>query len=180
MQGEWVTVARELEARLVPVGTAIRIPEGSNVMITQAMGGSFTVMIDGNLAMIDGNDSDALGKEPITFEFEDVDPDGKVNSDHIRQVLKTCFDPEIPVNIMDLGLIYECEITERATGDNLVNIKMTLTAPGCGMGPMLADEVKQKLLKVPNITDVEVELTFDPPWNQSMLSEAAKLELGLM
>lgn len=180
MRGEWITTTRDCKARLVPEGTEIRIPEGSRVFLTQALGDSFTVNIEGNLARIEGADADALGKVAQEFAFENIGTSGDVNEEHVWQVLKTCYDPEIPVNIVDLGLIYEFTVTEKSPGNNKVFIRMTLTAPGCGMGGVLADEVKQKVLKVPNVSNVEVELTFDPPWNQNMLSEVAKLELGLL
>lgn len=180
MRGEWITTTRDCKALLVPEGTEIRIPEGSRVFLTQALGDSFTVNIQGNLARIEAADADALGKIAQDFLFENVDASGDVNEDHIWQVLKTCYDPEIPVNIVDLGLIYECTVTKKSPENNEVFIRMTLTAPGCGMGGVLADEVKHKVLKVPNVTDVQVELTFDPPWSQNMLSEVARLELGLL
>lgn len=180
MQSEWITTTRDCKARLVPEGTQIKILEGSRVFLTQALGDSFTVNIEGNLARIEAEDADALGKTAQEFVFESTGTSGEVNEDHILQVLKTCYDPEIPVNIVDLGLIYECTVTEKSPGNNEVFIRMTLTAPGCGMGGVLADEVKYKVLKVPNVSDVQVELTFDPPWSQNMLSEVARLELGLL
>lgn len=180
MRAEWITTTRDCKARLVPEGTEIRILEGTRVFLTQALGDSFTVNIEGNLARIEGADADALGKAAQEFVFKNADPSGDVNEDHIWQVLKTCYDPEIPVNIVDLGLIYECTVSKKPSGCNEVFIRMTLTAPGCGMGGVLADEVKHKVLKVPNVGDVQVELTFDPPWNQNMLSEVARLELGLL
>lgn len=175
MQSEWVTTTRECTALLVPEGSPITIPEGARVLITQSLGDSFTVNIQGNLARIEGKDADALGKEAAGFHFDNVPDDGTVNEEHVWEVLKTCYDPEIPVNIVDLGLIYGCEID-----GGTVRVKMTLTAPGCGMGPVIADEVRHKLMQVPNVEQAEVELVFDPPWNQSMLSEVAKVELGLM
>lgn len=180
MQGEWVTTTRDCRALLVPEGTGITIPEGTRVFLTQALGDSFTVNIEGNLARIEAADADALGKVAQDVAFENIDASGDVNEDHIWQVLKTCYDPEIPVNIVDLGLIYKCTVTQKSPGNNEVYIRMTLTAPGCGMGGVLADEVKRKVLKVPHVSDVQVDLTFDPPWSQNMLSEVARLELGLL
>lgn len=180
MRGEWITTTRDCKALLVPEGTEIKILEGSRVFLTQALGDSFTVNIEGNLARIEAGEADALGKVAQDFAFENIDASGDVNEGHIWQVLKTCYDPEIPVNIVDLGLVYECRVTKKSPGDNEVFIRMTLTAPGCGMGGVLADEVKRKVLNVPNVSEVQVELTFDPPWNQNMLSEVARLELGLL
>lgn len=175
MHYEWVTTTRDCAALSVPDGGAITIPEGAPVMITQQLGDSFTVNFNGNFARIEGADADALGKEPVIFEFGDVDPSAPVYEEHVREVLKTCYDPEIPVNIVDLGLIYACDID-----DHDIHIKMTLTAPGCGMGDVIAKEVERKLLKLPNAKNVSVEIVFDPPWNRDMLTETAKVELGLI
>lgn len=174
MPVEWITTQRDINALTVPDGRPVTIPEGTAVLLTQALGDSFTVNLHGNLARIEGADADALGKQATTLEFDNIDPSGAVNEEHIWQQLRTCYDPEIPVNIVDLGLVYACEIN-----NNDIHIKMTLTAPGCGMGGIIADEVKYKLQKIPNAGNVFVELVFDPPWNQSMLSETAKVELGM-
>lgn len=140
----------------------------------QALGGSFSVELAGQLFRIDGTEADALGKEPLKIEFDNVEPD-VVRKEHVDQVLRTVYDPEIPVNILDLGLVYERHIKGRD-----VTIHMTLTAPACGMGDVLCAEVAQRLKKIPNIGEVKVKLVFDPPWNRSMLSEVAKLELGMV
>jgi probable FeS assembly SUF system protein SufT len=157
----------------VPDGTRITIPKDTFITLTQDLGGSFTVNIGGNLARIDGTDADALGAEPVELEFEDDGSEG-VSRAHVDQALRSVYDPEIPVNLMDLGLIYGVDID----GDR-VRITMTLTAPGCGMGPVLVDDVKERVSKVPGVREVEAELVFDPPWSRDMMSEEAQLELGV-
>lgn len=176
---EVVLTKREVEARLVPSGTEIVIPADTFVTITQSLGGTFTVAVNGNLARIDGRDADALGKAPPQSKFETA-TDGTVNEDQVWEALRNCYDPEIPVNVVDLGLIYDCQIQNGTDQGNRVYVLMTLTAPGCGMGPVIADDVKRKLEAVPHVDQVEVELTFDPPWSNEMLSDEAKLELGLL
>lgn len=171
---EPIVLERDCDAVLIPAGTPVRIPAGTEAVITQSLGGSFTVFVNGNLAQIDGKDADALG---IEVERKDEAPrtaDGPVDEDEVWTVLKTCYDPEIPVDIVELGLVYECEVK-----DNAVSVVMTLTAPGCGMGEYLKADVEQKLRALPNVTDVEVELTFDPPWDRDRMSDAAKLALGM-
>ncbi len=178
MEREVVLTKRDCPALQVPAGNEILIPADTFVTITQALGGSFTVVYNGNLARVAGKDADALGKNFTDFNFDDV-KEGEVNENHVWEALKAVFDPEIPVNIVDLGLVYDMKI--QAEGNqNVVHIDMTLTAPGCGMGPVIADDVKYKVSAVPNVDDVQVELVFDPPWNNDMLSEEAKLELGMM
>lgn len=176
---ETVKTTRNVEAFLVPTALPITIPKDTEVMITQALGGSYTVYINGNLARIDGKDGDALGKEVIN-PFADMDMENASIEDLVQAQLKSCYDPEIPVNIVDLGLIYECNIVPLGKKDYAVTIKMTLTAPGCGMGPIIAEEVKNRVKQVPDVKTVDVELVFDPPWDQSMMSDAAKLQLGMM
>ncbi len=174
MERRIVTTTRPCEARLVPTGDLITIPAGAFITLTQSLGGTFTVVIEGNMARIAGADADAIGLQAEVLEFEAVNPDGSVNPDHVRQALESVFDPEIPVNIADLGLIYATSIN-----DGEVNIAMTLTAPGCGMGPVLVQEVKDRVATVPNVSHVSVELVFDPPWSREMMSEEAQLELGV-
>ncbi len=177
-----VTINRDCDAVLIPVGTPITIPEGSYVLITQALGGSYTVNVNGNLARIDAQNADALGFEVEAVEdpaSKEMTGDGSVDEELVWQQLKTCYDPEIPINIVDLGLIYECNITPLGADGNQVDIVMTLTAVGCGMGDFLADDVRQKILTVPNVTHVNVSVTFEPPWSQEMMSEAARLETGM-
>jgi len=176
---EVVLTRREVEARLVPSGTEIKIPADTFVTITQSLGGSFTVAVNGNLARVEGQDADALGKAPLESNF-DTPSDGSVNENQVWEALRNVYDPEIPVNVVDLGLIYDCRITQDPKAGNRVDIQMTLTAPGCGMGPVIADDVKRKVEQVPNVSLVEVELTFDPPWSTEMLTDEAKLELGIL
>lgn len=168
-----VVVQRDCPARLVPAGTRITIPKDTFVGITQALGGSYTVNVGGNLARVDGTDADALGLEAVELSFAPSDSD-VVDEAHVWEALRSIYDPEIPVNIVDLGLIYSCTVS----GDR-VDIAMTLTAPGCGMGPVLVDDVKYRVGKVPNVKHVEVQLVFDPPWSRARMSEAAQLELGV-
>jgi probable FeS assembly SUF system protein SufT len=181
-ENEAVTLERECEAILIPSGTPILLKEGSKVYITQSLGGSYTVEINGNLARIAPQDADALGfegHEEKQAGGTQHPGDGTVDESMVWDQMKTCYDPEIPINIVDLGLIYNCDITPLEKGGNRVDILMTLTAPGCGMGQFLAEDVRSRVAAVPNVTEVNVELTFDPPWDQSMMSEEARLEMGL-
>lgn len=180
---EPVTVERDCDAILIPAGVHITLRKGSVVFITQALGGNYTVNVNGNLAQVSARDADALGfdkPDPAGTgnEVTDVD-DGSVNEDLLWNQMRTCYDPEIPINIVDLGLIYQCRVVPADDGGNRVEVVMTLTAPGCGMGEFLAEDVRSKLAQVPNVTEVDVQLTFDPPWSQEMMSEAARLETGL-
>ncbi len=177
---ERVVFTRECAATLIPSGDEVTLPEGSSGFITQALGGSFTIYIEGNLFRIAGTDADAIGKEPL--RPPEVPPDATEEDIEtvIWQQLKTCFDPEIPINVVDLGLIYRCEVSRMEDGRRVVHVEMTLTAPGCGMGPVLMEDVREKIEIIPTIDHAEVELVFDPPWNQSMMSEAAQLEAGLL
>lgn len=173
------TFERDCEVVMIPAGDEVTIPVGTVGYITQALGGSFTVFVDGNLFRIAGIDADAIGKEPVMPPHL---PENATEDDVetlLWNQLKTCYDPEIPVNIVDLGLVYECEMEQNQQGDRVVSVRLTLTAPGCGMGDILVDDVRSKLELVPTISRVDVELTFDPPWNQSMMSEVARLETGM-
>jgi probable FeS assembly SUF system protein SufT len=179
---EIVSLTRDCPAVLIPAGTSITLPAGQQVTITQSLGGSYTCYVEGNLARIDGQDADALGKTPTPHEFSksETTADGAVDEQLIWQQLATCYDPEIPINIVELGLIYDCAVTPLPEGGNRVDIKMTLTAPGCGMGAILQQDVASKVKSVPNVTDANVEIVFDPPWDQSRMSEAARLQAGLL
>lgn len=174
---EIVCLQRECMAMLVPAGARIMLHAGTEVTIIQALGNSFTVNVFGNLARIDGKDADALGKA-VHDPLQDLPPDATVE-DQIWTQLKSVYDPEIPVNIVDLGLIYHCQIDAIENNQFHVHIKMTLTAPGCGMGPVIAEDAKQKVLAIGSVVDVTIELVFEPPWDRSMMSDVAKLELGL-
>jgi probable FeS assembly SUF system protein SufT len=177
---EPIVVQRPVKAVAIPAGVEVNLKLGSTGYITQALGGSFTVYVDGNLFRIAGADADAIGKEAA--KPPEVPPEA--SDDDIKTVvweqLKTCYDPEIPINIVDLGLIYDCDVQTNADATRTVGIKMTLTAPGCGMGEILVQDVREKVERVPTVTKADVELVFDPPWSQSMMSEAARLQTGMM
>jgi probable FeS assembly SUF system protein SufT len=178
---ESVTLNRDVEAAVVPIGTKVTLQKGETAYITQSLGGSYTVIVNGNMFRIDSQNADALGMG-ATAKPARAGGEPRSKEDLEKEVwnqLKTCYDPEIPVNIVDLGLIYDCALTP--TGSSYkADVKMTLTAPGCGMGPMLAQDVQVKLLNLEEIDEANVELVWDPPWNQGMMTEAAKLQLGLM
>ena len=178
---EPVMFSRDCDAVMIPSGDEVTLPEGVSGFLTQSLGGSFTIYIEGNLFRIAGVDADAIGKEPI--RPPDVPPNA--TEEELETViwnqLRTCYDPEIPINIVDLGLIYSCELLPGSSPQaRIVNVEMTLTAPGCGMGDILAQDVRDKLEIIPTIMAANVDLTFDPPWNQSMMSEAALLEAGML
>ncbi|MDB9884160.1 MAG: putative Fe-S cluster assembly protein SufT [Fidelibacterota bacterium] len=178
---EEVVIQRDCEATLIPFGNKITLKKGEDGHITQALGGSYTIMIRGNLVRIEGIDADAIGKIPeVQPWMEETENDGSVNEDAIWEAMKTCYDPEIPVNVVDLGLIYSCNVSKHENGGSLVEVKMTLTAPGCGMGDMIATEVKQKIEGVPGASEARVELVWDPPWDRDMINESARLELGML
>jgi probable FeS assembly SUF system protein SufT len=178
-QNEPVTFARDCEAVLIPVGEEVTLPEGATGFVTQSLGGSFTVYIEGNLFRVAGMDADAIGKEPTKPPEVADDASEDEFEAVVWQQMRTCYDPEIPINIVDLGLIYECDIARDQTGQRVVSVKMTLTAPGCGMGDILMADVRDKLEIIPTVERADVELVFDPPWNQTMMSEEARLEAGL-
>lgn len=177
---ELVTLKRDTEAVEIPIGTRTVLPAGSTVTITQALGDHFTVITEmGYLVQIAGKDADAIGKEPPpqpsagSGSAEDVEK-------AVWEQLRTVYDPEIPVNIVDLGLVYVCQLGDRPEGGKKVDIKMTMTAPGCGMGDYLKVDIHAKLLGIPGVKEADIEVVFEPPWDQSRMSEAAKLQLGLM
>ena len=173
MKRQVIPLQRETVARLVPAGTPCTLPAGAFVTLTQSLGGAYTVIHNGNMARIDSDDADALGLAP---EALDLPPpaDGHVAEEQVWQALATVYDPEIPVNIVALGLVYGCAVQGRN-----VAIDITLTAPGCGMGPVLVQDVERRVAKVPHVEEVTVNLVFDPPWQREMMSEEAQLELGL-
>jgi probable FeS assembly SUF system protein SufT len=170
-----ISTTRECAARLVPTGDPVTIPGNTFVTLTQSLGGTYTIIFNGNMARIDSEDADALGFEPERLSFQPP-ADGIVSEAQVQEALASVFDPEIPVNITDLGLIYDVQIN-RSTGD--VAVEMTLTAPGCGMGDVLVADVKRRVGQVPFVNSVEVDLVFDPPWSRELMSEEAQLELGL-
>lgn len=177
---EAVTLQRDVEAIMVPAGIPVTLRTDKTGFITQALGGSFTVYIEGNLFRVAGKDADALGKEPMIGPELPPDATDEDVKKLVWDQMRACYDPEIPINIVELGLVYSCEITRSENGARIADIKMTLTAPGCGMGEVLVQDVKDKVEMVPTIERADVELVFDPPWNQSMMSEAARLQTGMM
>ncbi len=177
-QGSAIEVKREVEAALIPSGTKVTLQPGTQVFVTQALGNSYTIYVNGNLVRVAGKDGDALGL--VILELPDINKTEGSIEDKIQTQLKTCFDPEIPVNIVDLGLIYNTVVMPLGMNDHRVEVVMTLTAPGCGMGPVLLGEIEEKLRQIKGVTDVKVDLVFDPPWDRSKMSDEAKLQLGLM
>lgn len=180
-EGEIYIFERRCKGLIVPSAEPITILPGTEVQVTQYKGGSATVLFEGNLIRIVNEELVRLGLSEDRFSY---DPNkiakGPVDLDNVWEQLTTCYDPEIPVNIVELGLVYECKVSpDEENNKNTVEIKMTLTAPGCSMGPVLLEDIKSKVYQVENVTDVDVELVFDPPWSQDMLSDAAKLHLGL-
>lgn len=181
--GETLTLKRDVEAAIVPSGMRVTLMQGETAQITQSLGGAYTVLVNGNLFRLEGKDADALGLEiaaaprpaatgPLTAEALEK---------RIWDELKNVYDPEIPVNVVDLGLIYDCHLTavEEGAQRYRADVKMTLTAPGCGMGPVLQQDVSNRLLSMDGIDEANVELVWEPPWNQGMMSESARLQLGL-
>lgn len=179
---EPVSLKRDVEAALVPAGTKVTLQKGETAYITQTLGGSFTVVVNGNMFRVDGRDADALGIETApkaAATGASVTPEQMEKQ--VWDAMKTCYDPEIPVNIVDLGLVYDCHVEPLPTPERYrVDVKMTLTAPGCGMGPVLTQDVQNKLLSLEPVDEANVELVWEPQWNQGMMTEAAKLQLGLM
>jgi probable FeS assembly SUF system protein SufT len=179
---EEVVVNRNVEAIMIPSGESVVLPQGAHATITQSLGGTYTLITDrGLMVRVSGTGVEAIGKTPnqaaqtatASLTPEDLEQ-------MVWEQLKTCYDPEIPVNIVDLGLVYLCELVPADEGKNDVRIKMTLTAPGCGMGPVLGNDVKSKVESLPGVNKADVEVVFDPVWDRSMMSEAAKLQLGMM
>lgn len=182
-QRETVLVRRPVQVDLVPYGTPVDLEEGTWAEITQALGTSFTLLVEGQLMRLRGSDADAIGKPvPVAVRFE---AEGEVHDEEVERLvweaLRTCYDPEIPVNIVDLGLVYRCELQPLPDRPEKLHVivDMTLTAPGCGMGEVIANEVNEKVLDLPRVHEATVNLVFDPPWNRSMMSEAALLALGM-
>jgi probable FeS assembly SUF system protein SufT len=178
-ENEPFVVSREVKAVIVPAGVEVNLKPGQSGYITQALGGSFTVYMEGNLLRISGADADAIGKEAV--KSPELPPNATEND--VRELawaqMRTCYDPEIPINIVDLGLVYDCTVQHNEDGTRTVEVRLTLTAPGCGMGDILVDDVKDKIERIPTVRAAHVELTFDPPWNQSMMSEEARLQTGM-
>lgn len=179
IDNEPVVIKRDVEGLVVPAGTPVILPKDALAYITQAMGGSFTVYFEGNLIRVAGTDADALGKDPIAPPSLPENATDEQFEALVWEQLKTIYDPEIPINVVDLGLVYGCSMSRSPSGDRTVSIMMTVTAPGCGMGEILLEEARQKISLIPTVAVVNVELVFDPPWNRDMMSESARLETGL-
>jgi probable FeS assembly SUF system protein SufT len=180
VDSEPVVVRREVQGLQVPSGVPVTLPVDALVYITQAMGGNFTVYFEGNLVRVPGADADALGKEPVPAPVLPENATDEQFEALVWEQLRTIYDPEIPINIVELGLVYECSIQRLPSGERTVFLRMTVTAPGCGMGEILLEEARQKIAMIPTVADVRVELVFDPPWTREMMSEAAQLEAGLL
>ncbi len=179
-----VELKRDCEAVQIPVGTTVTLPAGTPVDITQTLGGTYTVHAQGGLYRIATKDLDALGIETTTSLAEEVakKPEGvtgPVDEQQVWDTLKTCFDPEIPVNIVDLGLVYDMHVEPLPSGNSKILVKMTLTAPGCGMGTVIASDAQQKLMYLNGVEDAAVEIVWDPPWHQSMITAEGRRVLGL-
>lgn len=175
-----VTAVKDCPGVMVPMGTEVIIPEGTEVQITQAMGGSVTVHIGGNLVRVDASDVGCLGLDSNDFVSSLPENPSDEEFEKIAwEQLKTCFDPEIPINIVDLGLIYKCEIETNGTGKRDIDVNLSLTAPGCGMGDILLDDVNSKLSMIPTCGEIHAELVFDPPWGPEMMSDEARLQTGM-
>lgn len=178
---EEVVFGRPVRVILIPDGIEMDVPEGERGWVTQILGGHFTVQLEtGRLVRVADRDADAIGRERLAGAGDaEVDPEAEVREEQVWDQLRTCYDPEIPLDIVELGLVYSCRLTEHEDGGTLVEIEMTLTAPGCGMGQVLADDVAYKVRSIPGVRDVNVEIVFDPPWSPEMMSEAGRLELGM-
>ena len=179
-----ITLSRDIEAIQIPSGLTKKLHKGTPVIITQSLGGTYTVVVEhsAGLFRVLAEDADALGKEVAATEKKgtaSTPSDGPLKEEDIWTQLKTCYDPEIPVNIVDLGLIYSMEIKPQEGGGNLVEVKMTLTAPGCGMGPSIASDAQRKILTVPGVTDAQVDVVWDPPWSADRISPEGKSKLGM-
>lgn len=178
-----ITLSREVKAVRIPSGEQITLPTGSSVIITQALGGSFTVLVthQPGLFRIHGNDADALGREPLPVEATGIESaEGPFDIEQVWAQLRNCYDPEIPVNIVDLGLIYSLEATDDESGGKRISVKMTLTAPGCGMGPTLAADAEHRILTVPGVASANVELVWEPQWGPDRISAAGREKLGMV
>jgi probable FeS assembly SUF system protein SufT len=178
------TLSRDCEVIQIPSGHKITIPGGTPGVITQTLGGSYTIATYQGLARVSEKDLDALGLEKPQQTDGAVKPSGSsngtVDEKAVWDQLRQCFDPEIPVNIVDLGLVYDCRLVQKPEGGTKVEVKMTLTAPGCGMGPAIAHDAQSKILSIDGVDEAQVDLVWDPPWNQNMISEAGRMKLGMI
>lgn len=175
-----VELTRDCQAVRIPAGDTVTLPAGTPVDITQTLGGTYTIHAPGGLYRIAAQDADALGMAPAPgASSEAAAVAGELNEELIWSTLRTCFDPEIPVNIVDLGLVYDMHVDQLPSGRSAVFVKMTLTAPGCGMGGVIAGDAQQKILALPGVEEAQVEIVWDPPWHHSMISEQGRKTLGL-
>jgi probable FeS assembly SUF system protein SufT len=176
------TLNRDVEAIEIPSGRKFTLEKGTQGVITQTLGGSYTVATPYGLSRVADKDLDALGVEKPQAESKPsvARSNGEVSEDEVWNQLKQCFDPEIPVNIVDLGLVYDCRLIKKDDGGTKVEVKMTLTAPGCGMGPAIAHDAQGKILSIDGVDEADVQLVWDPPWNQNMISEAGRMKLGMI
>ena len=182
MAFEEVTLSRDVEVVMIPQGVATTLKAGTPAVITQSLGDSYTLQVPsfGGLYRLSGANADAIGKAASGEAKAPVDPNAAVGEEQVYAELRQVYDPEIPVNIVELGLVYDLSIEKLEAGGSKVAVKMTLTAPGCGMGDIIADDARRRIATIPGVADADVQVVFDPPWNQSMMSEAAKLELGML
>jgi probable FeS assembly SUF system protein SufT len=175
------TTSRDIEAIQIPMGNTITVPTGTSGVITQSLGGSYTIATYHGLLRVSEKDADAIGLETSEASPETKSgSNGEVSEEDVWNQLKQCYDPEIPVNIVDLGLVYDCKLTKKDDGGTRVDVKMTLTAPGCGMGPAIAHDAQSKILTIDGVDEADVQLVWDPPWNQNMISEAGRMKLGMI
>ena len=179
--GNSIHIKREVEVIRIPSGEMITLPSGTPVIVTQSLGGSYTLLVptQAGLYRLDGKDADAIGKEKASAETPQKSVSDSASEEKIWEQLKTCFDPEIPVNIVDLGLIYSLDLKPHPSGGSLVDVKMTLTAQGCGMGPTIAADAREKILGVPGVKEANVEVVWDPPWTPELISPEGKAKLGM-
>jgi probable FeS assembly SUF system protein SufT len=177
---ETVALGRDVIGTLIPAGTKVELPAGTRATITQALGGSYTVHVEGHLFRIEGKDADALGREVARGPQVAENASDAELEKAVWDQLRTCYDPEIPIDIVELGLVYECRLERLADGRGKAVVKMTLTAPGCGMGDVLVADARGKILEIPGVAEADVQLVFDPPWTQDRMSEAARLQAGLV
>ncbi len=178
-KGQEMPLQRDVEAISIPFGKGVTLLEDSVVSVMQAKGSTVSVAYEGRLYLIEGSDLDALGLEPLPRATLPEDAGEAAIEAFVWDQLRTCYDPEIPVNIVDLGLVYGCRIERLISGERIVTVRMTLTAPGCGMGDVIAADARRKILGAPQISQVHVDTVFDPPWSREMMTEEARLELGL-
>jgi probable FeS assembly SUF system protein SufT len=174
-----VELTRDCEAVQIPAGTAVTLPAGTPADITQTLGGTYTIHVQGGLYRVAAKDADALGLQASATDPKPASAEGPVDEKLVWETLRTCYDPEIPVNIVDLGLVYDMHIEPLSSGNSLISVKMTLTAPGCGMGGVIAGDAQQKILSLPGVEEAVVEIVWDPPWHQSMITEQGRKILGL-